>query len=93
MNMKKKRIALLFAAIFAAIALCSCGPEDIDLGMGKTQVLENYIEFTPVNAIMCSDEIYAPVGSESGWVYNGDMEDPAYVALVEIGRASCRERV
>ena len=80
--MKKKRIALLFAAIFAAIALCSCGPEDIDLGMGKTQVLENYIEFTPVNAIMCSDEIYAPVGSESGWVYNGDMEDPAYVALV-----------
>lgn len=80
--MEKKRIALLFAAIFAAVSLCACGTEDINLEMGKTTVLEDYIEFTPVNALVCSDEIYAPLGSESGWVYNGELEDPAYVAVV-----------
>ncbi|MCQ4636172.1 hypothetical protein NE619_05485 [Anaerovorax odorimutans] len=81
--MKKKSIALLLAlAVLAALALSACGAEDISMKLGEKTVLEDYIEFTPINVLATGDEMYAPTGNESGWVYNGELEDPAYVALV-----------
>ena len=82
----KKRWGFILAALLimsAAVLLPSCtGNSAVELEFGKTAVVGEYIEFTPVNVLVRSNEIYAPKGHEDGWVYQGDLKDQVYVALV-----------
>lgn len=80
--MKKKCTAVLLAVVIMVLALPGCGAKEIDLKLGEMTVLEDYIEFTPVNVLTTDGQLYAPVGNEDGWLYSGDMENPAYVVLV-----------
>lgn len=81
--MKKKWIAafVVLLTLAAALSLASCGDSDVELELGKTVTIGEYIEFTPENVLVRADELYAPKGHEDGWVYEGDLEDQVYVVL------------
>ncbi|MCB6993407.1 hypothetical protein LI177_07935 [bacterium 210820-DFI.6.37] len=80
--MKKKSILALAILLLAVLTLFSCGSGDeVELELGKTTTVGDYIQFTPSNVLVRASEMYAPKGHEDGWVYEGELKDQVYVVL------------
>lgn len=81
MRNKYMAVPVMVLILMLALFLPGCGEKDVQLELGKTVTVKDYIQFTPKNVLVRADEIYAPKGHEDGWVYEGDLEDQVYVVL------------
>lgn len=87
--MKKKAfgsvIVLVSALIFTVLSFSGCGLKETSLELGKTAVVENYVEFTPENVII-SKTIFPPMpydNPEGGWMAGEGNINVVLVAKVK----------